>query len=73
MPDGIVVSWIDDDGGKSKVFGYSDLIDLKIDVLDLLKDPRNYVIDEKEKKACHECVMADRPATHFFCWALPLP
>ena len=29
---------------------YADLIDMKINALDLLDDPRNYGIDEKERR-----------------------
>ncbi len=49
MPDGIVVFWIDDEGKKFEAFGYSNLIDLKINALDLLNNPGNYSINADEK------------------------
>ena len=49
MPDGIVVFWIDDDGKKFEAFGYSNLIDMKINALDLINNPGNYSIDADEK------------------------
>ena len=50
MPDGIVVFWLDDEGKKFEAFGFSDLIDLQINALDLLNNPGNYSIDVEEKK-----------------------
>ena len=49
MPDGIVVFWLDDDGKKFEAFGFSNLIDMKINALDLLNNPGNYSIDADEK------------------------
>ena len=33
-----------------ETFTFADLIDMKINALDLLDDPRNYGIDEKERR-----------------------
>ncbi|HUH78428.1 MAG TPA: hypothetical protein VLY83_00885 [Methanoregula sp.] len=49
MPDGIVVFWLDDEGKKFEAFGYSNLIDMKVNALDLLSHPGNYAIDAEEK------------------------
>ncbi|HVN73039.1 MAG TPA: hypothetical protein VMT44_00425 [Methanoregula sp.] len=49
MPDGIVVFWLDDEGKKFEAFGYSNLIDMKVNALDLLNHPGNYAIDAEEK------------------------
>ena len=49
MPDGIVVFWFDDDGKKFEAFGYSNLIDMKVNALDLINHPANYAIDEEER------------------------
>ena len=49
MPDGIVVFWLDDEGKKFEAFGYSDLVDMKINALDLLNNPANYSIDAEAK------------------------
>ena len=49
MPDGIVVFWLDDDGKKFEAFGYSNLIDMKVNALDLINNPGNYAIDEEAK------------------------
>ncbi|WML68370.1 MAG: hypothetical protein METHP_01987 [Methanoregula sp. SKADARSKE-2] len=50
MPDGIVVFWLDEEGKKFEAFGFVNLIDLKINALDLLNNPQNYEIDADEKK-----------------------
>jgi len=50
MPDGIVVFWLDEEGKKFEAFGFSNLIDLKINALDLLNNPQNYGIDADDKK-----------------------
>ena len=50
LPDGVAVFWLDDEGKKFEAFGFSDLIDLKINALDLLNNPGNYSIDVEEKK-----------------------
>ena len=49
MPDGIVVFWLDDEGKKFEAFGYANLIDLRINALDLLNNPQNYAIEEEKK------------------------
>ncbi|HXX55956.1 MAG TPA: hypothetical protein VEI81_07655 [Methanoregula sp.] len=50
MPDGIVVFWLDDEGKKFEAFGYSNLIDMKVNALDLLNHPGNYAIDAEDRK-----------------------
>jgi len=50
MPDGVVVFWLDDEGKKFEAFGFSDLIDMKVNALDLMNNPQNYEIDADEKK-----------------------
>jgi len=50
MPDGIVVFWLDDEGKKFEAFGFTNLIDLKINALALPNNPQNYEIDADEKK-----------------------
>lgn len=35
---------------KNEFFSYSELIDMKINVLDLLEHPRYYKVDEKRRK-----------------------
>ncbi len=45
MENGIVVFWIDKDEKKYDSFNYSELIDMKINALDLLERPASYGID----------------------------
>lgn len=45
MENGIVVFWEEDDGNKYDSFNYSELIDMRINALDLLDDPMAYAVD----------------------------
>jgi hypothetical protein len=45
MENGIVVFWMDKDEKKYDSFNYSELIDMKINALDLLDHPPAYGID----------------------------
>jgi hypothetical protein len=46
MENGIVVFW-DEKGGKEyESFNYSELIDMKINALDLLDHPKSYKVDK---------------------------
>jgi len=45
MENGIVVFWIDKDEKKYDSFNFSELIDMKINALDLLDHPTAYGID----------------------------
>ena len=49
MPDGIVVFWLDDEGKKFEAFGYSNLIDMRVNALDLINNPGNYAIDAEAR------------------------
>ena len=50
MENGIVVFWTDESGKKNDSFNYSELIDLKINALDLLDHPKSYKIDVAGRK-----------------------
>jgi len=43
--DGIQVLWQQGVESKTLFFSYSDLIDMKINALDLLDNPKNYALD----------------------------
>lgn len=45
MENGIVVFWIEKDEKKYDSFNYSELIDMKINAVDLLEHPAAYGID----------------------------
>ena len=45
MENGIVVFWEEKDEQKSESFNYSELIDMKINALDLLDRPKSYKVD----------------------------
>ena len=45
MENGIVVFWEEGPGKKYDSFNYSELIDMRINALDLLDDPKAYTID----------------------------
>jgi hypothetical protein len=50
MENGIVVFWLDKDEKKYDSFNYSELIDMKINALDLLEHPAAYNIDVEAHK-----------------------
>jgi hypothetical protein len=45
MENGIVVFWMEKDVKKNDSFNYSELIDMKINALDLLEHPKSYKVD----------------------------
>lgn len=45
MENGIVVFWSEKDVKKSESFNFSELIDMKINALDLLERPKSYKVD----------------------------
>jgi len=47
MENGIVVFWNEGDEKKYESFNYAELIDMKINALDLLKDPKAYRVDKE--------------------------
>lgn len=49
MENGIVVFWEEKGEKKDESFNYSELIDMKINALDLLARPKSYTVD----KAAH--------------------
>jgi hypothetical protein len=53
MENGIAVYYMEGNDLKPESFNYSELIDLKINALDLLKDPKNYQVDLEK----HQIVM----------------
>jgi hypothetical protein len=50
MENGIVVFWEEKGEKKSESFNYSELIDMKINALDLLDRPKSYKVDRAEHK-----------------------
>jgi hypothetical protein len=47
MENGIVVFWLDRDAKKWDSFNFQELIDMKINAMDLLERPESYQVDEK--------------------------
>ena len=45
MENGIVVFWMEKEEKKYESFNYSELIDMKINALDLLDHPKSYKVD----------------------------
>jgi hypothetical protein len=45
MENGIVVFWEESGGKKSESFNYIELVDMKINALDLLERPKSYKVD----------------------------
>jgi hypothetical protein len=45
MENGIVVFWQEQGKDKFESFNYSELIDMKINALDLLEHPKSYKVD----------------------------
>ncbi|WAC05943.1 MAG: hypothetical protein OS112_04745 [Methanoregula sp.] len=50
MENGIVVFWHEKDEKKFDSFNFSELIDMKINALDLLDKPKSYSIDVEKHK-----------------------
>lgn len=50
MENGIVVFWDENDGKKYESFNYQELIDMKINALDLLDRPKSYKVDKDAHK-----------------------
>jgi len=49
MENGIVVFWQENGEKVSESFNYSELIDMKINALDLLDRPKSYRVDPKAR------------------------
>ena len=49
MENGIVVFWEEKGEQKSDSFNYSELIDMKINALDLLDRPKSYKVDKEAR------------------------
>ena len=50
MENGIVVFWEEKGEKKNESFNYSELIDMKINALDLLDHPKSYRVDMPARK-----------------------
>jgi hypothetical protein len=50
MENGIVVFWDEKGAKKNESFNYSELIDMKINALDLLDRPKSYKVDKEAHK-----------------------
>ena len=50
MENGIVVFWDEKGEKKNESFNYSELIDMKINALDLLERPKSYKVDKEAHK-----------------------
>ena len=53
MENGVVVFWEEKGERKSESFNYQELVDMKINALDLLDHPKGYKVD----KAAHRLIM----------------
>jgi hypothetical protein len=53
MENGIVVFWDEKDEKKYESFNYEELVDMRINALDLLDRPKSYKVD----KAAHQLVV----------------
>ena len=49
MENGIVVFWDEKGEKKSESFNYSELIDMKINALDLIDRPKSYKVDKANR------------------------
>ena len=50
MENGIVVFWAETGDKKNESFNYSELVDMKINALDLLERPKSYKVDAAAHK-----------------------
>jgi hypothetical protein len=53
MENGIVVFWNEKGEKKEESFNYEELVDMKINALDLLERPKSYKVD----KAAHKLIV----------------
>ena len=53
MDNGIVVFWEEKGEKKNESFNYAELVDMKINALDLLERPKSYKVD----KAAHKLIV----------------
>jgi hypothetical protein len=53
MENGIVVFWEEKGEKKNESFNYAELVDMKINALDLLERPKSYKVD----KAAHKLIV----------------
>ncbi|MFA5267220.1 MAG: hypothetical protein WC379_04545 [Methanoregula sp.] len=53
MENGIVVFWDEKNEKINESFNYAELVDMKINVLDLLERPKSYKVD----KAAHKLIV----------------
>jgi hypothetical protein len=53
MENGIVVFWDENGEKKNESFNYIELVDMKINALDLLERPKSYKVD----KAAHKLIV----------------
>jgi len=56
MENGIVVFWEEKGEQKSESFNYSELIDMKINALDLLDRPKSYKVDKEAHRVVSQKV-----------------
>jgi len=57
MENGIVVFWVERGEKKNDSFNYVELVDMKINAIDLLNQPKSYKIDTEG----HKLVAAKKP------------
>jgi hypothetical protein len=50
MENGVAVYYLEDNEKKLESFNYSELIDLKINALDLLDNPKSYQVDPEKHR-----------------------
>jgi hypothetical protein len=50
MENGIVVFWDENGAKKNESFNYGELVDMKINALDLLERPKSYKVDKDAHK-----------------------
>jgi hypothetical protein len=53
MENGIVVFWMEKGENMEESFNYGELVDMKINALDLLERPKSYKVD----KAAHKLIV----------------
>jgi hypothetical protein len=53
MENGVVVFWDENDTKKFESFNYAELVDMRINALDLLDRPKSYKVD----KAGHQIIV----------------
>lgn len=47
---GIEISWMEDGSNRKQFYSYEEIIDMKVNAIDLIENPRFYLVDTRNKR-----------------------